>query len=123
MVADCQSRFTFLAADLLSAAAVLPTSSPKTRVGGSRRHPSGRLSRRDRCRSMFTPGLRACAYKTASGRHEWPNKDPLGEPGFELVANRSEDKAKTQEVVHFQKGLAGLMMANPALAMRIQNQL
>ena len=53
----------------------------------------------------------------------WPNRDPIGEPGFELVANRSEDKAKTQEVVHFQKGLAELMMANPALAMRIQNQL
>jgi hypothetical protein len=28
---------------------------------------------------MFTPGSRACGYKTVSGRHEWPNGvDPLG---------------------------------------------
>jgi hypothetical protein len=34
---------------------------------------------------MFTPGSRVCAYKTASGRGEWPNRDPIGEPGFETV--------------------------------------
>ncbi|MFN3706615.1 MAG: hypothetical protein ACK4WM_11560, partial [Thermoflexales bacterium] len=47
--------------------------------------PSGRMSRRARFRSMFTPGCRACAYKTASGRAKWPNRDPLGEPGFEAA--------------------------------------
>jgi hypothetical protein len=26
-----------------------------------------------------------CGYKSASGRHEWPNKDPLEEPGFALL--------------------------------------
>jgi len=57
------------------------TSPLKTRVGGSRCRPSGRLSRRGRCRSMFTPGLRGCGYKTVSGRHEWPNHDPIGERG------------------------------------------
>ena len=30
---------------------------------------------------MFTPGSRACAYRTASGRAKWPNRDPLGEVG------------------------------------------
>jgi len=30
---------------------------------------------------MFTPGLRGCGYKTVSGRHEWPNHDPIGELG------------------------------------------
>jgi len=30
---------------------------------------------------MFTPGSRACAYKTASGRGNWPSRDPLGENG------------------------------------------
>jgi hypothetical protein len=30
---------------------------------------------------MFTPGSRACGYKTASGRAEWPNRDPIGEEG------------------------------------------
>ena len=30
---------------------------------------------------MFTPGLRACGYKTVSGRHEWPNRDPILEFG------------------------------------------
>jgi hypothetical protein len=34
---------------------------------------------------MFTPGSRGCGYKTVSGRHEWLNRDPLGEPGFELL--------------------------------------
>jgi hypothetical protein len=28
---------------------------------------------------MFTPGSRACAYRTASGRAKWPNRDPIGE--------------------------------------------
>jgi len=85
MVADRQSRVTFLAADLLSAAQPSPTSSPKTRVGGFRRRPSGRLSRRARSRSMFTPGSRTCAYKTASGLGKWPNRDPKGELGFILL--------------------------------------
>jgi hypothetical protein len=61
------------------------TSPSKTRVGVSRRHASGRLSRRRRFRSMFTPASRACAYRTASGRAKWPNRDPLGEPGFEVL--------------------------------------
>jgi len=81
MVADRQSRVTFLAADLLSSAQPSPTSSQKTRVGGFRRHASGRLSRRGRGRSMFTPGSRTCAYKTTSGLGKWPNKDPMGEMG------------------------------------------
>jgi hypothetical protein len=28
---------------------------------------------------MFTPGSRACGYKTASGLGKWPNRDPLEE--------------------------------------------
>jgi hypothetical protein len=42
---------------------------------------------------MFTPGLRACAYKSASGLGKWPNRDPIGEAGFELVAARPEWRA------------------------------
>jgi len=30
---------------------------------------------------MFTPASRACAYRTASGRAKWPNRDPIGEKG------------------------------------------
>ena len=84
MVQSSQSRFTLLAADRPSAAAALLTSPRQTRVGGSRCRASGRLSRRRRSRSMFTPGSRACGYRTASGRAKWLNRDPLGEPGFEL---------------------------------------
>ena len=91
MVADCQSRFTFLAADRVSAAVPLPTSLPKTRVGGSRACASGRLSRPGRGRSINTPGLRACAYKSASGRGKWPNHDPMGEPGFEVLRSGRVD--------------------------------
>ena len=34
---------------------------------------------------MFTPGSRGCAYKTASGRGKWPNRDPLTEDGFGIM--------------------------------------
>jgi len=30
---------------------------------------------------MFTPGSRACAYRTASGRAKWLNRDPIEEDG------------------------------------------
>jgi hypothetical protein len=40
---------------------------------------------------MFTPGSRTCAYKTASGRGKWPNRDPIQEAGglnlYTYVAN------------------------------------
>jgi hypothetical protein len=45
---------------------------------------------------MFTPGSRACGYKTVSGRHEWPNRDPIGEWGginlYRYVANNPIDR-------------------------------
>ena len=99
MVEGAQSCFTSLAADRESAARqratfgplldyrphrtftpVLPHR-PKTRVGVFPGHPSGRLSRRGRRRPIITPGSRGCAYKTASGRHEWPSRDPIQEGG------------------------------------------
>jgi RHS repeat-associated protein len=39
------------------------------------------LSRRARRRAGIATGSRACAYKTASGRHEWLNRDPIEEKG------------------------------------------
>jgi hypothetical protein len=57
------------------------SASRKTRAGGVRRHPSGRKLRRGRFRSTNMPGLRACRYKTAPGRSNWPNRDPIGEKG------------------------------------------
>ncbi|MFZ1074594.1 MAG: RHS repeat-associated core domain-containing protein [Verrucomicrobiia bacterium] len=109
MVESAQSCFTFLAADRESAArqpatfgqlldhrphptftARLPHR-PKTRVRGFSGCPSGQTSRRGRGRSINTPGSRACGYKTVSGRHEWLNRDPLGEAGginlYDYVAN------------------------------------
>jgi len=62
-------------------ATTLPTSPRKTRVRGFRRHASGQTSSRRRCRSIITPGLRGCGYKTVSGRHEWLNQDPIAEAG------------------------------------------
>lgn len=55
------------------------TSPLRTRIRGFNRGLSGRKTRRQAGRPMNAPGLRACAYKTASGRREWPNRDPLGE--------------------------------------------
>jgi hypothetical protein len=63
------------------AVAAWPTSPRKTHVRGFRRHASGQTSSRRRCRSIITPGLRGCGYKTVSGRHEWPNRDPIQEWG------------------------------------------
>ncbi len=57
------------------------TSPSKTRARNFCARPSGRLSRRRRVRSMFTPGSRACGYRTASGRAKWPNRDPIEEGG------------------------------------------
>ena len=102
MVAGCQSRLLFLAAEM-SAVRCRPTfvpllshrphptftqllpHRPKNRVRGFSGGPSGRKSRRGRGRSMFTPGLRACGYKNASGLGKWPNRDLIGETGFELL--------------------------------------
>jgi len=75
------------------AVAAWPTSPRKTRVRGFRRHASGQTSSRRRCRSIITPGLRGCGYKTVSGRHEWPNRDPLGEPGFEVMQRAAPYRA------------------------------
>jgi hypothetical protein len=58
-----------------------PSSSRKTRAMGVRQHPSGRKLRRRQFRSINTPGLRGCRYKTAPGRSNWPNRDPLEENG------------------------------------------
>ena len=87
MVANHPSGFFDLAAAPRQplAVAAWPTSPRKTRVRGFRRHASGQTSSRRRCRSIITPGLRGCGYKIVSGRHEWPNHDPLGEPGFETL--------------------------------------
>jgi RHS repeat-associated protein len=109
VVPSCQSRFTLLAADRVSAARPQATFRPlpdhrlhrtfaallphrqKSRVRGFPGCPSGRLSRRGRFHSINTPGLRACGYKTASGRRQWPNRDPIMENGginlYSFVAN------------------------------------
>ena len=88
MVQGCQSCFTSLAADRVSAARPHPTFAPllhhprpKTRVRVFSGSPSGRLSRRGVQSPINTPGLRACAYKTASGRRQWLNRDPIEEDG------------------------------------------
>jgi hypothetical protein len=88
VIAGAQSCFPLLAAEPLSAArerialALTWTTSPlKTRARNLHRTPSGRLSRRRRSRPMFTPGSRACGYRTASGRAKWLNRDPIEERG------------------------------------------
>ncbi len=61
------------------------TSPRKTRVGGPRACPSGRLSRRGQRRAGIATGSRGCAYKTASGRQEWTARDPLAFAGGDLA--------------------------------------
>ncbi len=38
---------------------------------------------------MFTPGALMCAYKTVSGRPEWPSRDPMNEYGSYLERHPS----------------------------------
>ena len=85
---------------------------------------------------LLTAQIASAYYYPSTGR--WLSRDPIGEVGFQTskrasvvlsivpshwISRDSVGESKTQEEVHFQKGLAELMMANPALAMRIQNQL
>jgi hypothetical protein len=85
---------------------------------------------------LLTAQIASAYYCPSTGR--WLSRDPIGESGFQALQRASVVRSitpsrwinrdsigetKIQEAVHFQKGLAELMMANPALAMRIQNQL
>jgi hypothetical protein len=99
VVQGCQSCFTSLAADRVSAARphhtftpLLHHPRPKTRARNFCRQASGRLSRRGARTPIITPGFRACGYKSASGRRQWLNRDPLGDlaalPNFVPLLNR-----------------------------------
>ena len=125
MVANHPSGFFDLAAAPRQplAVAAWPTSPRKTRVRGFRRHASGRLSSRRRCRSIITPGSRGCAYKTVSGRHEWPNRDPLGEPGFELVANRPKVEKKTLKTERIEAFLKLIATVSPETVDALRSRL
>lgn len=57
------------------------TSPLKTRVWSFRQPPSGRFSRRHRRSHAIATGSTRCAYKIASGRRQWPNRDPIAEKG------------------------------------------
>jgi hypothetical protein len=84
---ECGATFLPLAAEPLSAdrldalTSTRPTSPLKTRVRGSRCNSSGRSSPRGRRRREIATGSRGCGYKTASGRSEWLNRDPIEEDG------------------------------------------
>jgi hypothetical protein len=82
-----------LAAPGRGAGACRTVCNPETRVGGFCCKPSGRKLRRGRFRPINTPGWRVCGYKTASGRADWPNRDPLGERWginlYQFVRNNS----------------------------------
>jgi RHS repeat-associated protein len=84
----------------------------------------GRWLTRDPINELGFQVLRTSTFISQVGNQPigWPNHDSIGEPGFELVANRLENRAKVLEAVHFQNGSAGLLAANPALAMRVQKR-
>jgi hypothetical protein len=68
---------------------------------------------------MFTPGSRGCAYKTVSGRHEWPNRDPLKENGFNsLYGNLIHKKKSNSEIAN--EYLAKLYSIRPYVRQRIE---
>jgi uncharacterized protein RhaS with RHS repeats len=67
---------------------------------------------------MFTPGWRGCGYKTVSGRHEWPNRDPIEEDGginlYAYVENNPVNKIDPLGLI--EEGAAELA-ADPTLLM------
>ena len=100
------SCFAPLAADRLRRLPFArPTSSRKTRVRDFCAGQSGRFSSRRRRSGAIATGCRACGYKTASGRSKWLNRDPLGEPGFEVL----------------QRGLADVLGDGPNLYAYVKN--
>jgi RHS repeat-associated protein len=56
-------------------------------------------------------------YDPSTGR--WPNRDPLGEPGFELVASRSKGDAE-QTIDRLRKALSIVRERSPALASELK---
>jgi len=56
-------------------------------------------------------------YDPGTGR--WPNRDPLGEPGFELVASRSKGDAE-QTIDRLRKALSIVRERSPALASELK---
>jgi len=46
---------------------------------------------------MFTPGSRACAYRTASGRAKWPNRDPLGDEAFFTLHTQGKSRSERRQ--------------------------
>jgi hypothetical protein len=134
-VIECgPSRFLSLAAEPLSAARQSHTFAPslpgrlKTRVRGFSGCPSGRLSHRGRLRPISTPGFGPCAYKTASGRPKWPNRDPLGEKGginlYRFVRNEPisniDPNGHIPIAIPIGVGLRACL-ANPACAAALRN--
>ncbi len=57
------------------------TSPQQTRVGDFSGLPSGRFCCLDHVTLAIAPACEACGYETASGRPQWPNRDPIGERG------------------------------------------
>jgi RHS repeat-associated protein len=60
-------------------------------------------------------------YNPSTGR--WPNRDPIGEPGFELAANRPKADKQTAETKKLELLLTLVGKASPSLAENIKNQL
>jgi len=47
---------------------------------------------------MFTPGWRACGYRTASGRAKWPNRDPLGDEAFFTLYTQGKSRIERRQL-------------------------
>jgi hypothetical protein len=93
------SCFAPLAADRLRRLPFArPTSPGKTRVRGFYGCSSGRFSSRHRKPHRIATGCGPCGYKTASGRSKWPNRDPLGEPGAEVVVSHGRSGIQLAEL-------------------------
>jgi len=95
VVLSCENRLLFSGTDRASGTPELPASSRKICVMGGHRCSSGRNSSRTRRHPAIQPSLRFSVYESASGRLEWPNRDPIQEKGglnvFGFVRNNPED--------------------------------
>jgi len=97
VVLSCENRLLFSGTDRASGTPELLTSTQKSCVRGSHRCSSGRNSSIKRKHTAIQPSLWSSVYESASGRSDWPSRDPINENGYRVVAGQKGKRVLEEE--------------------------